>query len=196
MANDANIPAEARERAEIAARTWKDTPGPILIRAALYDFPWEFEPWAVLHPVVIDGGWDLAGIRIREERRDPNGTSTCTIVEEYPVYVRRWAPTTADKEWIAVTIRDRGQRKDFDLWEEYLIDTIDFLIAKYARNRLDVQYRVVEPPTWVSSPDSEVDVFVSVYDRAGHESEYVRLENLRGPEHTTDAVEVMFSTDL
>ncbi|MEN6424863.1 MAG: hypothetical protein ABFE13_05850 [Phycisphaerales bacterium] len=81
---------------------------------------------------------------------------------------------------LPVTIRSSGQRKDHGAWEAFLIDSYDWLSRNRSGVTLDQRkHSLSMPSVWISIPDPDkVRVFVCLYDRQRHESDYVEVENL------------------
>jgi hypothetical protein len=189
IAEDGNAPPDVQRRAEIALKRWKgpiglDTSKPFLVRAMLYD-AYSGGRYAWLNPIAIDQNLpDLCGVRIKEERINPDG-SRAVIEEDYPVYVGYFDAPLDGGLSTAVHIRTGDEQKDVKLWEEYLIDNIDRLIYEHIAKQGPRKRRsLAMPPVWISTPDpNKVRVFISVYDRARNRSEYVQLEDLRDPKY-------------
>lgn len=84
-----------------------------------------------------------------------------------------------------VAIRDAGQRKDEDAWRDYVILVLEDLARKFVyEGPVDEVVKLPPdealarnmPPIWISLPQTNrVRVFLSVYDRQGHESEAVEV---------------------
>jgi len=155
---------------------------PILIYARL-GLPDGNQP--KLFPTSFDEDEDLRGLRIIEEHLDPNGKSTL-IEEDYPIYVA-WARTPIfDPTAIPVEVRAEGKRKDERLWRDYIIRALDDVVRRQVDERLtdykrlklppDKEMLDAMPPVYMSVPEpNKVRVVVSVYDRAGNESEGIEL---------------------
>lgn len=194
LAGDDSVPTGVRTRAQKAMAEWRDTDQPLLVRAMLYNSPITTDGRPMLHVIALDRNFDLCGIRVREEHRTTDET-TSKIEESYPIWARyvRAPGTTWVNSARYVDIRDNNQRKDPVRWERYLLDSIDWIIHKYFRGRRTPRgYGVDMPPIWISVPEpNKVRVWLSVYDRVGHESEYIEVENLLGPEHRETAIEYM-----
>lgn len=177
---DGTTPPEVRKRAEAARDRIRTRQGkgfrtlePFLLRVMLYNEPYI---GSVLKLVAYDQDGDLVGVRIREQWGDPNGATP--LVEDYPVFV---AVPWAWHRRIPVQIRDKGQRKDPVMWEAILIDRIDEMIYNRAPGGSGrrIHALTAEAAVWISVPDpNKVRVFVCVYDRQRHESDYVEVENL------------------
>lgn len=194
LAGDDSVPAGVRTRAQKAVAEWSHTDQPLLVRAMLYNNPITTDGRPMLHAIVLDRNFDLCGIRVREEHRTTDGTPP-TIEEDYPVYARyvRAPGTTWVDSARYVSIRDNNQRKDQLRWERYLLDSIDWIIHRYVLDKRTPRgYEVSMPAVWISAPEpNAVCVQLSVYDRAGHESQYIEVENLLGSEHRATAIDYM-----
>jgi len=160
------------QRYELALSKWQNRTvdsEPILITAGL-NKPIGYEDM-YLGLVTFDEDMDVLGLGINEEYTDVNGLKT-TLTEEYPVFVYRMKPEVLDLRLFPVQIRDAGQRKNEQRWDEYIkgdgIDVNDVRRLKHWRETL--------PPVWVSNPEpNKVNVFVYIYDQAGHKSEPIKL---------------------
>lgn len=155
---------------------------PILI-LAIIGFPEPNVP--ALNVIYFDEDRDIRGLRIKEEYIDPNGTTT-TLEEDYPVFVNALDTLISEHVMFLIQIRDKHQRKDRCLWLEYANRNLDALIRKYLDKRQhdwgDTITRGVPwkekdmSPVYISVPDpNRVQVFISIYDRAGNESESIKL---------------------
>jgi hypothetical protein len=133
----------------------------------------------VLDPVGLDQDEDRVGLRIKEEYIDPNNR-TASLIEDYPVYADSPGEPFIEGRMIGVGIRKNGQRKDARQWEAYLIESIDWMVYRYVQGHKGTYpHQLRTPPIWISAPEpTKVRVSVSLYDRQGHESEYVEVENL------------------
>lgn len=184
---DTQVPSAVRKRAESALARSALPSEPFLVRAMLYDSP--LDKTIILHPVAVDRPADLAGVTIKEERKAADGTVS-TITEDYPVYTRYLSAPQEPPQWTWVTIRTESQEKDYGLWEEYLLDTIDWLIYTHIQGHVgNRDHGLTIPPVWISIPEEDVvRVFVAVYDRAGNRSDYVELEDLRGDKYRANTI--------
>jgi hypothetical protein len=180
---DKSTPPAVRRRAEdvrakLRARLAKGfaTPEPLLVRVTLH---LAVGGGFVLDPIGLDEDEDRVGLRIKEEYVDPNNR-TWSIVEDYPVYADSPGSPFLEGRMIDVGIRENGQRKDAGQWEAYLIESIDWMVYRYVRGHKGTYpHQLNRPPVWISAPEpNKVRVSVSLYDRQGHESEYVEVENL------------------
>ncbi len=155
---------------------------PILIRALIgLGGPNANEP--VFGLTCFDEDKDIRGFRIKEHYVDPNGAAT-TLEEDYPVFVGSLTRFIVENLVYPIQIRGKHQRKDKYLWLEYVNWNLEGLIHEYVdkrpRDHKDASVQGVPekqmPPIYISIPDpNRVQVLVSVYDRAGHESESVKL---------------------
>ncbi len=171
---------------------------PVLKRARLETLGLDDWPGSSLH-LKIDGEYrDLAGLRIKEQHVDVNGT-TFTIKEDYPVWID--SPPAYSPTWdsSSVDVHFR-QRKDEKRWRKYLEDVrMRRELAAKNKEAQDAGEPLFEietkkmgiPPVWLSLPEANnVRVFVSVYDKSGNESEAVEIEDvldwLISPENTDE----------
>ena len=115
---------------------------------------------------------DIVGIGVREERVCEDGRILLRD-EQYPIYVHnRGEGELLDEAVVPVRIRDGGQEMDIRQWEAY---------ARAEGDHLFTNWSEMLPPVWVSPPGSkEVDVYVYVYDQAGHKSRPARLVHWPG----------------
>ena len=127
---------------------------------------------------------DILGFHLREKHEEPNGTIV-TIDENYPVFVSALKPSTLnDCRAIKVQLRDEKQRKDEWAWLQYENQVLYPLLDKYAikGNILepDTTIKIPDesPPIYISVPDpNHVHVEISVYDKAGNESDWIELKS-------------------
>ena len=69
-------------------------------------------------------------------------------------------------------IRTANERKDEKLWQEYVSEDPLENIEEY------VPWEERVPPIYISIPEPDkVDVWIWIYDKAGHKSEPVKLLN-------------------
>jgi hypothetical protein len=182
ITQDEQMPPDVRERAKAALtrlRTrWAEglrTAEPLLVRAALCRS--EIEGTA-LNIIAFDEDLDTVGIRVKEQHIDPNGHAT-SITEDYPAFARGKDFVFDLFPLLEVSIRDKGRRKDPNEWEAYLIDSIDWLRQEQRQaTKRHRNYGLDRPPVWISRPEpGRVRVFVCLYDRQRHESDYVEVED-------------------
>lgn len=156
---------------------------PILLQASVGLVEPNDEP--ALFVFTFDEDRDIRGLRIKEQYIDPNGTLT-TLEEDYPVFVNSLTSVISEHIRFPIQIRDKYQRKDKCLWLEYANRNLDALIRKYLDERQQdcgdtftrkVLWKEKEmPPVYISVPDpNRVEVFISIYDRAGNESESIKV---------------------
>ncbi|MEN6578899.1 MAG: hypothetical protein ABFD90_21325 [Phycisphaerales bacterium] len=181
IVQDEDVPPKVRERAKAAItrlRTRADrgfgTPEPILIRASLCRTTCL---GVTLSIIAIDQDADTAGLRIKEAILALDG-QIGSLTEDYPAYIRGMPVFDLDA-LLPVTIRSSGQRKDHGAWEAFLIDSYDWLSRKRSGATLDQRrHGLSMPSVWISIPEPDkVRVFVCLYDRQRHESDYVEVEN-------------------
>jgi hypothetical protein len=160
------------KRVEVALSKWHNRtvdPEPILITAVM-NKPIGNEDMYI-GMFTFDEDVDVLGLGINEEYTDVNAIKT-TVTEEYPVFAHRMKPEVVDLRLFPVQIRDDGQRKDKQRWDEYIkgegIDINTVRRLKYWRETL--------PQVWVSIPEpNTVKVYVYIYDKAGNKSEPIKL---------------------
>jgi hypothetical protein len=126
----------------------------------------------------FDENKDIVGFAIVEEYVDANGLRT-TLTEEYETTGN--GPYPADEAVQAfafpVQIRDAGQRKDKQQWNEYLEAKSRDVKAGRESPPVGKTWHVM-PPIWISIPEpNRVEVYVYVYDREGHKSEKIGVRN-------------------
>jgi len=140
---------------------------------------------SALQIICFDEDRDLRGLRIREEHIDPNGTTTI-LSEDYPVFVFGLKSFILETPRFPVQIRDKDQRKDEYRWLQYSNSCLDNLVHWYLDQGRQVSGgfedaeppKIGVPPVYISVPEpNSVHVFVSVYDRAGHETKRIELLN-------------------
>ncbi len=140
-------------------------PEPILVRAQLDQFKKETGP--VLIVGVSDEDGDLVGIGVRELHTRPDN-EPYVIEEEYPVFEHRSEKTTTNRLF-PIMIRNGAERKNEEAWREYL--------DKGPQNEDPWKAEDI-PALWISLPDAgKVEVEIWIYDRAGHKSAPVSVEN-------------------
>lgn len=133
---------------------------------------------AALNVCVVDEDRDLLGVRIRERYVLPSGVES-SYEETYPAFVERphrgWMLGTTV---ILVHFRSGNRVKDERQWQVFL---------DQARRGGDSE-KMAQPPIWVATPDpNAVEVYVSVYDRQGHESDALPVRLLPTEAETTSA---------
>ena len=154
---------------------------PILLRAIIDTVEPNNEP--ALFIIYFDENKDLRGLRIKERYIDPNGSIT-TLEEDYPVFVNTLSTIIAAYIRFPIHIRDKDQRKDKYAWLEYSNRNLDELIRlnidERQRNSSDNHPQDIPfkktPPIYISVPDpNKVNVEISIYDKAGNESDSIEL---------------------
>ena len=154
---------------------------PVLKRALFMALGLDDWSGSSLQLTIEDEYRDLFGLRIKEQYVDANCT-IFTLKEDYPV----WIDSAYSPSWhgSSVNVHYR-QRKNEKLWQKYLDDVRmrRDLAAKKKEAQdagkpiFDIETKRIEmPPVWISVPEpNKARVFVSVYDRAGNESEAVEI---------------------
>ena len=126
----------------------------------------------------FDEDMDIVGFGIVEEYADANGLRTI-LTEEYDTVGKGpYPPDEAVQAFgFIIQIRDAGQRKDVQRWNEYLKAESGDVNA--ARDLVPAGKTLpVMPPIWISIPEpNRIDVHVYVYDRQGHKSERIVVRN-------------------
>ena len=126
-----------------------------------------------LLPETFDEDRDIVRLGIREEYNDANGLQTL-LTEEYPAFVHRMSSELLLSRPCPVKIRDGDQRKNAQLWDEYVKgEGIDVSSLQSRDHWIETL-----PAVWISIPEpNRVDVYVYVYDKAGHKSDPVKLRS-------------------
>ncbi|HSV99521.1 MAG TPA: hypothetical protein VLI39_05070 [Sedimentisphaerales bacterium] len=152
------------------------TPEPILIRVSLCRTT---GGGITLNAVANDQDLDTAGLRVKEAVTGPDGQIR-SLTENYPAYIRAMGPEFDMVPLLPVAIRHNEQKKDNSAWEAFLIDSYDWLSRKRSGTPSDPRrYGLDVPSVWISKPEpNKVRVFVCLYDRQRHESDYVEVEGL------------------
>jgi hypothetical protein len=131
----------------------------------------------------FDSDRDLLGWRIHEERAIADGGTT-NQDEDYPVYAGSPNTPLYSSRWYRVSVRTEGQQKDERAWQEYVSKVQSDATRRDSRGRTNDKTEASsegtpdpeQPPVWISIPQTDrVSVFISLYDRAGHESERVEV---------------------
>ena len=168
------------QRLRLAISKWQNgvvDPEPILIRGIIGDTAIRGEEIMFLTLITFDEDVDLVGFVIEEEHMDSNGNSTM-LMEKYPVLTHISDLGVVMWKGIPVLVRDKSQRKPDDQWQKYVSTPLQQLEEEYMRRTKKIywSWRDTLPPVWVSVPEpNRVDVWIRVYDRAGHLSERVAL---------------------
>ncbi len=162
---------DVEERCELCLSKWQNRtldPEPVLVlvslgRVVARGMNLLFE--------AFDEDKDVIGLGIKEEYTDANGLKTL-LTEEYPAFVHRMTSDVMPLRFCDVQIRYAGQRKDAQRWEQYVNgEGIDVSSLRSTERWIETL-----PTVWISIPEpNKVDVYVYVYDRAGHKSEPLRL---------------------
>lgn len=181
---NAEVPVDVKKHAELAISKWKNgiiDQKPILVKAVLGK-PKGIDQ-VLLAFIIFDEDRDTVGFVIKEEYIDSNGLKT-TLEEDYPAYIHCLPFEVADAHWVPVSIRDTGQQKDSQLWQEYIKTDFNELVNEYSKtDKISLEgfypgkfWEDTLPPVWVSIPEPDkVNVWVYVYDKAGNKSEAVKL---------------------
>ena len=162
------FPEESRIPGELAISNWKNEttdPEPILIYAKLAKPVGQGSIRLCMY--FSDEDADVLGVGIREESvKSNNGRG---VVEElYPIYAPL-SPFAIFTGTVPIAIRIFDERKDEQLWEEYANLNI-------STNDSSLTIADILPPLWISLPVPEkIEIWVWLYDRAGHESNKFKL---------------------
>lgn len=166
------LPPEVRNRASQAISKWQNGVAdsePVLINAVLSTSEGSEE--VALSLTIFDEDKDVIGFGIKEQHK--RGNNHVEIIEEiYPAYIHYPLYRVANV-WLVepVCIRTENQRKNEDLWQKYVGGSGEIV------SLMGVKYYDF-PPVWVSVPEPDkIDVWIWVYDKAGHKSEAVKLYN-------------------
>jgi hypothetical protein len=149
-----------------------------------------------LRITVIDEDNDLIGFGLKEESREADSAINI-LEEEYPLFVHYQGLATVNHYSIPFFTRTNEQRKDEEVWSDYLAMDFD---AKMKQIKLpnktgdwlsdmieyyEEVYKLWEktlPPVWISIPDpNTLNVWIYVYDKAGHKSNSLRLVRYTDP---------------
>jgi len=167
------------QRVELALSKWQNgrlDSEPIMLRAELGK-PIRMEIKNLTF-FTFDEDKDIVGFGIVEEYVDANGLRT-TLTEEYKTTGNGPYPPDEAVQAFAfqVQIRDAGQRKDVQQWNEYLEAKSRDVEAGRELPPVGKAWHVM-PPIWISIPEpNRVDVYLHVYDRQGHKSERIGVSN-------------------
>jgi hypothetical protein len=137
----------------------------------------------------FDEGRDIRGFRVKELHQDPNGEVTTIIEEDYPIFLSVKPATVGDHRGITVEIRNKNQYKNELSWLKYENKVLDAFLDKYvAKGSISKPNNAVKipdehPKIYISVPKpNSVKVDISVYDKEGNESNWVKLELVQDPE--------------
>jgi hypothetical protein len=179
---------DIEQRCVLCLSKWQNRtldPEPILVTAPLVRTATESGRW-YLSLEAFDEDKDTVGVGIREEYTDVNGLKT-GLTEEYAAFVHQMMSEVMRLLICPVQIRDADQRKDAQRWDQYVKGE-----GIHASRPLSaVRWRETLPPVWVSVPEpNRVDVYVYVYDQAGHKSNL--LPPLREGDYTPSPEELFW----
>ena len=163
------FPSEVKQRAAFALSKWENgtiDSEPILIIASLSRSEGIENIDITLN--MYDENKDIAGICIKEQHTKPDG-SQVVIEESYPAYVHSSFYSPIDSVSVPVEIRTEDKLKNEQLWQDYIDRDIDWN---------EVSLHDVIPTICISIPEpNTVDVWIWVFDNAGHRSEPIKLLN-------------------
>ena len=189
---DSNIP-DLRERSLLAIKKYKNKiidPQPILLYPCLSQAIGTEKTGLYLE--IFDEDMDTLGFIIREEVIDSNNILH-TLEEEYPVFFNSPYSNVVITPLIPISVRSNNQKKDEQIWEQFLTTDYEYLKEEAARlndkwyqffseNILDEslslknKWKETLPPIWISIPDiNDVTVWIQIYDKAGNKSDFIKL---------------------
>ena len=157
--NNPKHPKEARQLAERAVLLWdndKVDSEPVLIEAVISSSKEKNDKY--LGVIYYDEDKDLLGI-IVEER--PRSNDDVVLIEKYPIYNDESCPYVVDVVGTEITLRAKGVLKDEKLWDEF--------------SSSELSETLMAPPVLISLPSEEIDVYITLYDRQGNQSNKVKL---------------------
>lgn len=130
----------------------------------------------VFNLYTYDEDKDIMGIRIQEEYIGEDGSKE-NIDEKYPVFESMVFKFVVGTPWCFFKIRDdlsvKKDEEKWKVWREAVESNSQEFLEKYENNEELI------PRAYASIPvPGKVDVWISVYDRAGNESESIKLYNL------------------
>ncbi|MFC1782658.1 hypothetical protein ACFL02_03615 [Planctomycetota bacterium] len=163
-------PQDAKERAVDVIKAWENDvidSDPRLVYVSYFDYVnyIDYDKFVkdpnkyVLHVIMSDENYDIAGIGIKEAHILADGRHD--IIEDiYPIVGRIGHP-----QIFTFKKRDNKNFKDEKAWEKY--------IEKGVRDPEN------EPDIWISIPiPGKIEVEIWIYDHQGHKSKLLPLENL------------------
>ena len=171
ISENSNLTEYERKTALAAVELWKNNAidvKPVLISAFISQAEGVEEPNISI--IFYDEDKDVLGIGFRESRKIDDGTNNI-LIETYPVYNYNFFPSEVFVGWLGFNIRKANDRKNENLWQEYLNENVEQMNIEAIGN-------TPIPPVIVSIPEPKsVDVEIWIYDRAGNESEPIKLLN-------------------
>ena len=171
-----------KQRSQLAISKWQDgvvEPEPFLISATMKTVGGEEGDIMSLTLIIYDEDADFVGFEVEEEHVDSNGVITARLVERYPVFT--YLPYASNEvilfQFIPVLIRDKDQRKPEEQWLKYINTPLQQQKEDYKkRTNKNWTWLKTLPPVWLSIPNpSELNIYVRVFDKAGHLSEKVHM---------------------
>jgi len=186
---DVNFPIDVQSRVNLAIDQWKNgvlNSKPILINAILIKAKGYDQVDLLL--AVFDEDEDIFGFIVKEIYSKSDGKQE-KMEETYPYNVHYSSSGVADMYLVSVKIRTAQQKKDQQLWKEYIDRDVDYEeltrrhiynnenFSKESRKAFSLEFDdMLPPPVWISIPESnKVEVLVWVYDKTGNKSEPVKL---------------------
>jgi len=171
-----------KQRGQLAISKWQDgvvEPKPFIISAIMNTVGVEEGEIMSLKLIMYDEDADYLGFVVEEERVDSNGVIITRLIERYPVFTYLSDANSSEVlfQFVPVLIRDKDQRKSEDQWVKYINTPLQQQKEEYKkRTNKNWTWLKTLPPVWLSIPDpNKLNVYVQVYDRAGHLSERIRM---------------------
>jgi hypothetical protein len=158
---------------------WKNSEldeNPVLIEAVLIDSA-DIEGMD-LGLVFFDEDKDVLGIQL-EERSIPSGE--VKIFEDYPTYYYTYFNNPVYFGVLPIHMRSKDAKKDDEEWKKYFEESFPM--------RSDLE-SISIPTIYISIPDEQTEVYVSVYDRKGNKSNKVKLLDKRRYGESNESQEV------
>jgi hypothetical protein len=182
LVNNSKVDINLKQHAQLAMSKCEDgvmEPEPILIDAIMKTVGVEEGEIMSLRLIIYDEDADFIGFVVEEEHLDSNGVITAQIVEKYPVFTYLPYASSSELLWqfIPVWVRDENQRKPEEQWLKYINTPLQQQKDEYKkRTNKNWTWLKTLPPVWLSIPEPDkLNVYVQVYDRAGHLSERIRV---------------------
>lgn len=171
---------DLKQRAQLAMSKLEDgimDPEPFLIHAIMKTSRVEDGERMFLTLIMYDEDEDYIGFVVEEECVDSNNIVTTRLVEKYPAFKYSSYSNYLDFMSIPVLVRDENKRKPEEQWLKYMNTPRQQQKEEYMkRSKKNWTWKDTIPPVWLSIPEpGKLNIYVRVYDRAGHISERVRM---------------------
>ncbi|MCP4263622.1 MAG: hypothetical protein GY774_39860 [Planctomycetes bacterium] len=154
---------------------------PFLIAAMITTVGVEDGEIISLSLIIYDEDADYIGFEVEEEHVDSNNVVVTRLIERYPVFT--YLPYSSELlfRFTPILVRDENQRKPEEQWLKYINTPLHEQKEDYKkRTNKNWTWLKTLPPVWLSIPDpGKLNIYVRVYDRAGHLSERVPLVDKR-----------------